>query len=69
MKIYKVELDIDTGYEHLKRVCILRAENEKEAEVRADRYVNSRINGQSVANVENVTEFEEDDEILYCGRA
>lgn len=68
MKIYKVELDIDTGYEHFNRVCILHAENEKEAKVIADRYTNSRISGQSIANVKNVMEFAEDDGILYYGR-
>ena len=65
MKIYKVELEIDTGYEFLDRVCVLFAENAEDAQKKADRYYNSRLQGEKFANVKSVTEVTNENGIIY----
>lgn len=66
MKIYKVNLKIDTGYDRYYRVCILYADNAKNAKAKADKYINSRLHGETYADVENVAEIKENDSgIIY----
>lgn len=66
MKIYKVTLWIDTGYDWLRRVCVLYADSEEDAKTKAHKYFNSRLRGEKFANVESVVEIEKNDSgIIY----
>ena len=56
MKIYKVALQIDTGYEWLNRTCVLYANSKDDAVVKANEYINNRLLGDSYATVKNVEE-------------
>lgn len=61
MKIFKVDLKIDTGYDWYHRVCILYADSAEDAKTKADKYINSRLHGETYADVENVAEIEKND--------
>lgn len=61
MKIYKVNLKINTGYDWYHRVCVLYADNEENAKTKADKYFNSRLRGETFADVENVVKIKEND--------
>lgn len=65
MKIYKVNLKIDTGYDWYHRVCVLYADNEEDAKTKADKYFNSRLRGETFAEVENVVKIKENEDIIY----
>lgn len=56
MKIYKVALRIDTGYEWLNRTCILYANSKDDAALKVNIYINSLLPGDSYATVKNVEE-------------
>lgn len=56
MKMYKVALQIDTGYEWLNRTCILYANSKENAALKANTYINSCLLGDSYATVKNVEE-------------
>lgn len=61
MKIYKVNLRIDTGYDWYHRVCILYANSAEDAKTKAGKYINSQLHGETYADVESATEIEEND--------
>lgn len=63
MKIYKVALRIDTGYEWLNRTCILYANGKEDATLKANTYINSLLHGDSYAAVKNVEEVN----VNQCG--
>ena len=65
MKMYKVKVEIDTGYEYVEQNCVLFAENEEYAEKNASIYFNGRLSGEKFANVKNVTEITTVNGIIY----
>lgn len=66
MKIFKVKIKIDTGYEWLYRICILYANSEEEAKEKAERYVNKNLRGERFADAEKVTKIDvKEDSIIY----
>lgn len=65
MKIYKVKLDIDTGYTWYEKVCILYAANECDAKDRASNYINNHLHGETFADVKSVTEIVVEDNVIY----
>ncbi len=64
MKLYKVNILIDTGYTHLHKTCILWANDENDAKEKAENYVFARVHHSLCA--ENVTELTPNaDGIIY----
>ena len=57
VKVYKVELIIDTGYEIFCKICILYAQDKENAKEKAYKYINSHLHGETFADVKNVTEI------------
>lgn len=51
MKVYKVELIIDTGYEIFCKICILYAQDKEDAKEKAYKYINSHLHGETFADV------------------
>lgn len=62
-KVYLVNLMLDTGCNHEKKICILKAVSDDAAKQQADRYINSHLHGENFAEIESVTEVDGKD----CG--
>lgn len=73
MKLYKVNILIDTDYTHLHKTCILWANDKNDAKEKAKNYVFARVHENYVFTqihysvcVENVTELTQNaDGIIY----
>lgn len=68
-KIWEVRYVVDTGYDWVYKVCIIKAESEEVAVEILDAEIGSKLQGESyiMANRTKVTECE--GVILYDGRS
>lgn len=48
MKTYQIIFEVDTGYEYLKQVIIISANNEEEANAKFHAWIKPRLKGERI---------------------
>lgn len=70
MKIYHIRFEVDTGYEYEKRLVILSANNEEEANAKFHAWIKPRLKGERTLLEDTVKILEVDPDefsIIYHG--
>ena len=49
--LYKIDFYIDTGYEYLKKVAVVAADNEKTAVEKLDKWISPKLHGETFAEL------------------